>query len=160
MIFGNCNNEIKVKVNLFVSSASIAFQWAPLPKDGDVIYACKGDDVTFPWAYTLSPGEEISSIEWLFHTEVIAMLSRGLFIPRPAYSGRVQQAANGGIVLSHVTTGDAGNYTVEVNVVGSANVFKHTVILHVNSKIAWLVGWLVGWWREWLLETVVGWLVG
>ena len=145
-----------------MSSASIAFQWAPVPKVGDVIYACKGDDVTFPWAYTLSPGEEISSIEWLFHgfsQEMIAFLSHGVFAPLPAFSGRVQQAANGGIVLSHVTTGDAGNYTVEVNVRGTTDAFKHTVILQVNSKIAWLFGWLVetvvgclvGWWRRWLV---------
>jgi hypothetical protein len=65
---------------------------------------------------------------------MIAILSHGVFLPVPAFSGRVQQAANGGIVLNHVTESDAGNYTIEVNVHGLADPVTHTLTLQVASK--------------------------
>jgi hypothetical protein len=44
-----------------------------------------------------------------------AMSSHGSFIVTPPFSQRVQQSANGGFALSHVTKNDAGNYSVEIN---------------------------------------------
>ena len=85
---------------------------------------------------------------------MIAFLSQNVFAPLPAFSGRVRQAANGSIVLSQMIIGDAGNYTVEVNV-RSVDVFKHTVILQVNSKTpCWVGGWMDGWMDGW----VDGWM--
>jgi hypothetical protein len=116
---------------------TIALQWQPTPKDGDVIYACEGDDVTFHWVYTLSPGEEITSTEWLFRgisEEIVAFLTHGIFAPGPTFSGRVQQqAANGSIVLKHLATGDSGNFTIEINEKVSGT-YRRTVILRVSGE--------------------------
>ena len=42
------------------------------------------------------------------------MLSRDTFFGAPTFSGRVQQTANAGIEISHVTTQESGNYSVEI----------------------------------------------
>ena len=43
-----------------------SLQWTSTLKDGQVIYACSGQDVTIPWSFSLSPDEEINSMEWLY----------------------------------------------------------------------------------------------
>ena len=101
---------------------------------------CDGDDVTIPWAYNLTAGEEIASVEWLFRgasEEIVAMYSHGAFIPLPAFSDRVQDMPNGGLILRHVTKGDAGNFTIEI--VGKRNTVdllseSRTVTLQINGK--------------------------
>ena len=104
-----------------------------------MIYACEGEDVTIPWDFTLTAGEDIISIEWLFRgasQEMVAMYSHATFIPLPAFSDRVQRVANGGLILHHVTTADAGNFTIEVNgKQNTANLFEsRKVVLQVNGK--------------------------
>ena len=120
-------------------SVIASLQWAPRPRNGEVIYACEGEDVTIPWDFTLTAGEDITSIEWLFRgasQEMVAMYSHATFIPLPAFSGRVQRVASGGLILRHVTTADAGNFTIEINgKQNTANLFEsRKVVLQVNGK--------------------------
>jgi hypothetical protein len=116
---------------------TVGFKWAPVPKDGDVIDAFKGDVITFPWAYTLSPGEQIASIEWTldgYTREMVAFYRSGeLSLVGPAFSGRMQLSANGNLTLSHVTEGDSGNYTMKINL-NQGKSYSHSVVLQVFSE--------------------------
>jgi hypothetical protein len=121
----------------YLSAASAGFQWAPVPKDGDVIQAFKGDTIVFPFEYTLSAREQITSIEWMlagFSQTMVAFQSEGYFLAGPEFRGRVQQTANGGLILSHVTDGDAGNYSTRVNLRRSDS-YTCTIVLQVTSEL-------------------------
>ena len=60
------------------------------------------------------------------------MYSHGAFFPLPAFSNRVQHVGLGGLTIRHVTLGDAGNYTIEVN--GRDLFARHTIILTVSGN--------------------------
>ena len=134
------NFHVEFVSSPFTFSAITGVRWAPHPEDGQVIHACAGHDVTFPWSYTLSPGEHIISIEWLFRgssEEMVAIFSHGAFAPLPAFAHRVQQVANGGLALSHVTVADAGNYSVEINSEdqsGASVTQLHNIVLRIADS--------------------------
>ncbi|XP_076450401.1 uncharacterized protein LOC143286648 [Babylonia areolata] len=95
-----------------------ALRWSSSsPNDGQVLYACAGGDVTLPWSYALDQGDVIVSTEWTFQGEsqqLVAASIHGNFFATPSFSGRVQLVPNAGLVLSHVTPEDSGNYSVAV----------------------------------------------
>ena len=131
------NFHVEFVSSPFTFSAITGVILAPHPEDGQVIYACAGYDATFPWSYTLSPGEHILSIGWLFRgssEEMVANFSHGVFVHQPDFAHRVQQVANGGLALSQVTVADAGNYSVEINSrdrSGASVTVLHNIVLRI-----------------------------
>nr|KAG5703584.1 hypothetical protein BaRGS_000969 [Batillaria attramentaria] len=119
--------------------AVVAISWSSALPDHGTINACEGHDASFPWDLTLGAGESIADIQWFFEGnshEMIAMFAAGNFLTMPAYSQRVQHLPMAGITLSHVTTGDAGNYVVEINAKDAAgfhNSFRKTATLVVST---------------------------
>ena len=67
------------------------------------------------------------------------MLVQGRLLILPAFSGRVSEEGNAGIRLSNVSTGDSGNYSVEVLgasfEAGSVIRLRRSVVLHVAGKV-------------------------
>ena len=55
-----------VVVNVISLAAIRSLQWPAGPADGDTVFTCVGQDVTLPFTFNLSAGEEITSMEWLF----------------------------------------------------------------------------------------------
>ena len=55
-----------VVVNVISLAAIRSLQWPAGPADGDAVFTCVGQDVTLPFTFNLSAGEEITSMEWLF----------------------------------------------------------------------------------------------
>ena len=85
--------------------------------DRSVIYACVGAELALPWNASLSSRHFINQVMW-FHKnpteDMIAVAVRDNFMPTPAYTGRVQQTTNAGIILNNLTASDKGNYSVQV----------------------------------------------
>jgi len=67
------------------------------------------------------------------------MFTHSMFMALPAFSGRVQQANNGGgLTLKHVTLGDSGTYSVEVtgqDANGHAFTQRRSVNILVTSEL-------------------------
>ncbi|KAK7108125.1 uncharacterized protein [Littorina saxatilis] len=98
-------------------SSTHPFKWSPDLEDNVVKHTCLGDDLHLLWDFNITSGENISSIEWFFRAEseeVVAMFAHGNFLPMSTFSKRVRYVPGAGIVLSHVTPGDKGAYSVEV----------------------------------------------
>ena len=85
--------------------------------DNAVLHVCSGDNVTLQWLLTTGyPEDEIVDIQWFYEGlshEIMALVTNGQFVVLPSFSGRLQQLANAGLVLSHVTVSDSGNYSIE-----------------------------------------------
>ncbi|XP_070178761.1 uncharacterized protein [Littorina saxatilis] len=89
------------------------------PKNGAMLYTCNGGTATLSWNIDLTTGDVIQDIKWFLEDismvrETIATSSRGSFFPVPGYDTRLKFLTNAGLQLDHVTTGDAGNYSVEI----------------------------------------------
>ena len=106
-----------------------------------VLHACVGSDVTFPWTVGQGSQHTFTYIQWYFHglsKEVIAILSRDVFTPLPAFSDRIQLGSDGTLTLRHVTTEDSGNYTIEINgqdASGLAFTTRDNIYLQVGGKL-------------------------
>ena len=95
------------------------YRWSASLANRAVKYACAGDDVIFPWAVTLSPGETLLTVQWNYQgrsDEILAVFDSGLFVLSPAFSSRVSHVTSEGISLSDVSVGDSGRYSVLVTV--------------------------------------------
>ena len=93
------------------------YQWSNTLPASAVKYVCTGSTAILPWTISLSPGEDIVDIRWLFRghsEEVIAMSNHGTFVALPAYQQKASNVPNAGIALRQVTPSDTGNYSVEV----------------------------------------------
>ena len=115
--------------------------WISSIQDGDELFLCVGASVTIPWEYELSPGDVVTEILWLYNgesEELIAMVSHDQFIVLPAYTGRVEQVTNGGIVVNTAAVGDTGNYTVEIQGYdddGDFFLLSQTVVVHISGTV-------------------------
>ena len=77
-----------------------------------VKYVCTGSTAILPWTISLSPGEDIVDIRWLFRgnsEEVVAMSNHGTFVALPAYQQKASNVPNAGIALRQVTPSDTDN---------------------------------------------------
>ena len=125
-------------VNLSVAGLH-CYQWSNVLPDSAVKYVCTGSTAIFPWSVSLSAGEEVVNIRWLFegHShEVVALLSHGTFVAMPVFAKRASYVPHAGIALSHVTASDRGNYSVEVTGHNSNGVeFKlfRSAVLHIGA---------------------------
>ena len=93
------------------------YQWSNTLPASAVKYVCTGSTAILPWTISLSQGEDIVDIRWLFRghsEEVIAMSNHGTFVALPAYQQKASNVPNAGIALRQVTPSDTGNYSVEV----------------------------------------------
>ena len=93
------------------------YQWSNTLPASAVKYVCTGSTAILPWTISLSPGEDIVDIRWLFRghsEEVVAMSNHGTFVALPAYQQKASNVPNAGIALRQVTPSDTGNYSVEV----------------------------------------------
>ena len=111
-------------------------------QDNAVLHVCSGDNATLQWLLrTGHADDEIVDIQWFYEGlshEMMALLAHGQFVVLPAFSGRLRQLANAGLVLSHVTVSDSGNYSIEA-VGGDLNTqeisrLHRTVVLEVSGK--------------------------
>ncbi|KAK7101031.1 uncharacterized protein [Littorina saxatilis] len=102
-----------------VVSESNCVQWSSSAlKEDAAVFACDDSDLTLSWDVSKTTGETIVDVQWYYEgrsQELIAMLAHGHLNVMPAFSGRVELTANAGIIIHHVTTGEKGNYSVEVN---------------------------------------------
>ena len=92
--------------------------WTTSVRNGDAFYACQDSRITIPWQFATSQGDTINDIQWYFSgrsEELIAVEASDAFVPLPAFATRLQQIDNAGLILSNVTVGDTGRYSVEVN---------------------------------------------
>ncbi|KAK7105338.1 uncharacterized protein [Littorina saxatilis] len=100
-------------------SESSCVQWSSSAlKEDAAVYTCDNSDLTLSWDVSKTTGETIVDVQWFYEgrsQEMIAILSHGHLNVMPSFSGRVELTANAGIVIHHVTTGEKGNYSVEVN---------------------------------------------
>ncbi|KAK7089789.1 uncharacterized protein [Littorina saxatilis] len=100
-------------------SESSCVQWSSSAlKEDAAVYTCDNSDLTLSWGVSKTTGETIVDVHWYYEgrsQELIAMLAQGHLNVMPSFSGRVELTANAGIVIHHVTTGEKGNYSVEVN---------------------------------------------
>ncbi|XP_070201448.1 uncharacterized protein [Littorina saxatilis] len=100
-------------------SESSCVQWSSSAlKEDAAVYTCDNSDLTLSWEVSKTTGETIVDVQWYYEgrsQELIAMLAHGHLNVMPSFSGRVELTANAGIVIHHVTTGEKGNYSVEVN---------------------------------------------
>ena len=108
--------------------------------NGTTLYLCSGDNLTLDWAYTLSHGETVHDIEWLYDghsNEVIAIQTHGHFLPGAPFSHRVEQSSttNAGLQLTHLLVGDSGLYSVEVTYADDTG-FQHTLLTTVHIVVA------------------------
>ena len=93
------------------------YQWSNTLPASAVKYVCTGSTAILPWTISLSPGEDIVDIRWLFRghsVEVVAMSNHGTVVALPAYQQKASNVPNAGIALRQVTPSDTGNYSVEV----------------------------------------------
>eukprot|EP00916_Digyalum_oweni_P008438 GHVL01014134.1.p1 GENE.GHVL01014134.1~~GHVL01014134.1.p1 ORF type:complete len:419 (-),score=28.09 GHVL01014134.1:60-1316(-) len=100
-------------------SESSCIEWSSSAlKEDAAVYTCDNSDLTLSWDVSKTTGETIVDVQWFYEgrsQELIAILSHGQLNVMPSFSGRVELTANAGIVIHHVTTGEMGNYSVEVN---------------------------------------------
>ncbi|XP_070201450.1 uncharacterized protein [Littorina saxatilis] len=100
-------------------SESSCVQWSSSAlKEDAAVYTCDNSDLTLSWDVSKTTGETILDVQWYYEgrsQKLIAMLAQGHLNVMPSFSGRVELTANAGIVINHVTTGEKGNYSVEVN---------------------------------------------
>lgn len=86
-----------------------------------MVKTCSGSDIQLPWNFSLSHGERVEDIKWIYQAEgradeLIAVLVAGTFNPTPAFSGRVQWTGAAGIMVSKAGLLESGNYTVMVSI--------------------------------------------
>ena len=89
----------------------------------DIMHTCEGSDITLPWTFRQGSQQSITSMEWFFYgrsQEMIAMLSHGMFLPLPAFSGRVEHGSDGTLTIHNLAEEDSGNYTIEINGKGAS----------------------------------------
>ncbi|XP_070201451.1 uncharacterized protein [Littorina saxatilis] len=100
-------------------SESSCIEWSSSAlKEDAAVYTCDNSDLTLSWEVSKTTGETIVDVQWFYEgrsQELIAILSHGQLNVMPSFSGRVELTANAGIVIHRVTTGEMGNYSVEVN---------------------------------------------
>ncbi|KAK7474920.1 hypothetical protein BaRGS_00033807, partial [Batillaria attramentaria] len=120
---------------VFVGSAvlfqpSLGFEWkSSSPDDGADITACIGENVTFPWEYTVGEDEVVLSTEWHKITDketFLAAHTSGAFLKSPHLKMNVQFLPDAGIQISNYTWADFATYRVTVkytlkNVLNSAS---------------------------------------
>ena len=102
------------------------------------MYVCSGGDLNLDWLYTTSPSENVEDVQWTYNghsQEIIALSVHGNFFVTPTFSHRVEKSTNGGIILRHVVTGDAGTYSIEVTWADASHV-QHTERRSVNVVVA------------------------
>lgn len=116
--------------------------WLAGPSDGSTLYVCAGDDLMVPWTYTLNSGDVLQRIDWYYYgggvQELLATFPQGVFLPGPTFGDRVHSLSNAGVLLSHVTVGDSGTYSVRVTghaVSGSSFGFNRSVNVHVADQL-------------------------
>ena len=113
---------------------------AESPTDGAVLYACAGGEAYFRWNFTLAAGQSLTDVQWYYDgrsSEMVAMFSRGVFVPLPAFSERVSFDGLGGITLNGVIPTDGGNFTMEVSGHSDDGVFfqlRRSVVLKVGGE--------------------------
>nr|QBA18384.1 VIgL family C1q-related protein 11 isoform 1 [Littorina littorea] len=104
---------------LSVVSECNSIQWSSSAlKEDAAVYTCDNSDLTLSWDVSKTTGETIVDVQWFYEgrsQEIIAFLSHGRLVVLPAFSGRVELTANAGLVIHHVTSGEKGNYSVDVN---------------------------------------------
>lgn len=129
-----------VIISVLLLHGAAALQWIDTLQDGQVIYACVGDNPTISWQYQPGSQENVFSITWQFKgqtQEMMAMSSHGAFVALPAYSQRVTQTTNAGVQVHKVGLADTGNYSVEINGQDAAGAFtvNRTVQLQVADNL-------------------------
>ncbi|XP_076465054.1 uncharacterized protein LOC143296920 [Babylonia areolata] len=97
------------------------FEWESV--QDDLIYACAGSTVTFPWRFKVSDKESVVNVQWTYHgalsSDLVAtMVSGGIFVATEGYRARAKHMPTGGLRLGGLAAEDSGNYTVTVHVVG------------------------------------------
>ncbi|KAK7491034.1 hypothetical protein BaRGS_00017730 [Batillaria attramentaria] len=100
----------------------------------DVVYVCEGDDLDLPWNLTLTPSEELVDLQWLYQggsQELIAMFANDEFLPSAPYAGRVQHVG-AGLVMSHFSASDAGDYTLSVSAHDGSGFLRLQATAHVQ----------------------------
>ncbi|KAK7460751.1 hypothetical protein BaRGS_00038829 [Batillaria attramentaria] len=104
---------------------SVAFQWRSTfdLASGHLIRACGVQDVSLPWEYYASNGEQIIDVEWNFDRtgpfpkhEVLASYVRGTFLTNSDLPHHVTFKPNAGIQLSNMTPEQSGRYSVVVHI--------------------------------------------
>nr|QBA18393.1 VIgL family C1q-related protein 5 [Littorina littorea] len=109
---------------LLVASECSCIQWSSSAlKEDSAVYACDNSDLILSWDVSKTTGETIVDVQWYYEgrsQELIAMLAHGHLNVMPAFSGRVELTGNAGLVIHHVTAGEKGNYSVEVNAVDAS----------------------------------------
>ncbi|KAK7479036.1 hypothetical protein BaRGS_00029706, partial [Batillaria attramentaria] len=87
---------------------------------------------------TLDQGETVTDIQWLYKglsDKLIAVYAHGVFMTTPVFSRRVRLVPEAGLVLSHATSDDAGNYTVDTttHARGMLSNYRRTAVVHIAT---------------------------
>lgn len=92
-----------------------------------------------PWSFSTEPAEHLDNVEWHFTPQggsetIVATQVMGSFVLASGLSARVQFIPNAGLALTNVAIGDAGTYTVYVDVTLHGSVIRQsqTVELRVT----------------------------
>ncbi|KAK7105491.1 uncharacterized protein [Littorina saxatilis] len=119
-----------------------SIQWSSSAlKEDAVVYVCDNSDLTLSWDVSKTTGETIVDVQWFYEgisQEMIAILSHGHLNVMPSFSGRVELTSNAGLVIHHVTSGEKGNYSVEVNAVdasGSSVTLRRKALVVIREGI-------------------------
>ncbi|KAL8620675.1 hypothetical protein ACOMHN_029863 [Nucella lapillus] len=126
---------MRTKVREPIAMHTKGLKWTNVPDD--VMYACAGSILTFPWQFKVSDAENVVNVDWTFDgalvSNPVATLASGYFVPTQGYTARARHVRHGGLVLGPVTGADSGNYTVSVNTEtqGQLRTFQNTVYLQV-----------------------------
>lgn len=130
-----------VFILMYFAAGAHSAVWTSGGQAGEVIYACQGQTVSFPWQYLLSQGQDIRDIMWYYRgqsDELVAILTRGHFQTMPAFATRVSLANNAGLSIVDARLADSGNYSVEVTVSepdNSLSTLRSHVVLHVSDSL-------------------------
>ena len=125
---------------LSLSPGLTSLHWSGGLPDEQPVYACAGGSLLLPWNVSESASESLDDIQWFYRggsEEMVAVLAHGNFLLMPAFSGRVQHVATGGLFLSHVQVADSGNYSIRVSGHDGGGAFftlSHTARVRVGGQ--------------------------
>ncbi|KAL8604037.1 hypothetical protein ACOMHN_024862 [Nucella lapillus] len=108
-------------ISRFRQQCSSALQWTNQAQGQAGIQTCEGSNITFPWRFSLDPGEDVEDIKWLYTpsagtADLMANYVYRHFMPVGPYVNCVKNVGNGTIELARVTAKDSGQYEIEVAV--------------------------------------------
>ncbi|KAK7106460.1 uncharacterized protein [Littorina saxatilis] len=113
-----------------------SLQWTQKVEDGEQFTRCTGQDVTFPWRYSLEEGDDVAGVSWSRQRQggKEVNLASLFFLKFTPNQERISHVNESGIKVTSLTTDDTASYSISVRLGGGGGVERQTIHLLVAEK--------------------------